>query len=324
MTVQLPVGASHKEIILLKENEKLKPSEHIKIVRISPTTAEIQIIKAKPDDEGKYSVSIDSKEQPLIQLKVIPKSATRQTMDIPQTTFNEGETLIIKCQIDSGPEETFEFLRNEKPLIPDDRIVTTVENNTYTIQVKNLKPKEDEGVYTLKSKHLILDTPSITVTAKDTREKPTDTQNVFEEIEEETIVIDSVKKPEVVDIEIVEKEEEKVSLFLKNKRLYKLFQTQTFFNIHRIYDFNTVSFSQLPEVTTTTTKTQETITEEKRTIETSVAVEEAAPVKSPTITEIIQEQENLVIIYYFDRFKNILNIFLIITGRRKNRRNKSK
>jgi len=195
MTVQLPVGASHKEIILLKENEQIKPSEHIKIVRISPTTAEIQIIQAKSEDEGKYSVIIDSKEQPLIQLKVIPKPTTRQTMDIPQTTFNEGETLIIECQIDSAPEETFEFLRNEKPLIPDNRILTTVENNTYTIQVKNLKPKEDEGVYTLKSKHLILDTPSIIVVSKPKQPEKTETTEIIEVQEE--IVLEE-KKEQIV------------------------------------------------------------------------------------------------------------------------------
>jgi len=195
MTVQLPVGASHKEIILLKENEQLKPSEHIKVVRIAPTTAEIQIINAKSEDEGKYSVIIDTKEQPLIQLKVIPKPVTRQTMDIPQTTFNEGETLTIKCQFDSAPEETFEFLRNGKPLIPDDRISTTIEDNTYTIQVKNLKPEEDVGIYTLKSKHLILDTPSITVVSKPKQPEKTETTEIIE-VQEDTLLEE--KKEQIV------------------------------------------------------------------------------------------------------------------------------
>jgi len=79
-----------------------------------------------------------------------------------------------------------------------------------------LKPKEDEGVYTLKSEHLVLDTPSINVIRIGRTEKPKETENIVEEeIEEETIVIESVKKPEVVDIEIVEKEKDKVSVFLK-------------------------------------------------------------------------------------------------------------
>ncbi|CAF5153254.1 unnamed protein product, partial [Rotaria sp. Silwood1] len=157
LTVEIPEGTTHKIIILLKNKQPLKPSERIKIIHTSSTTIEIQIIKAKPQDEGIYTVLIDKKEQPIVRLKVIPKPITRQIMDIPQTTFNEGETLTITCQFDSTPEETFEFLRNGKPLKPDNRISTTVEDNTYTIIVKELRPKEDEGVYTLKSDHLILD-----------------------------------------------------------------------------------------------------------------------------------------------------------------------
>ncbi|CAF1586223.1 unnamed protein product, partial [Adineta steineri] len=141
MTVELPQGTTHKDIILLRDNERVKPSDHIQITQTSTTTTEIQINKAKPEDQGVYTVIIDNKQQPLVQLKVIPKPVTRQTMDIPQTTFNEGETLTIKCQFDSAPEETFQFFRNEISLIPNDRISTTVKNNTYIIEVKNLKPK---------------------------------------------------------------------------------------------------------------------------------------------------------------------------------------
>jgi hypothetical protein len=215
MTVQLPEGTSHKEIILIKGNEQVKPSEHIKIVQTSPTTIEIQIINAKPNDEGKYTIIVDNKEQPLVEIKVIPKPVTHQTMDLPQTTFNEGDTLTINCQFESVPEETFEFLRNGKPLVPEDRISTTIEDNTYTIVVKNLKPKEDEGVYTLKSEHLILDTPPIKVIQSSKEDKIKETENMVEEFEEEIIVIETAKKPEVVDIEIIEKEMDQVSVFLK-------------------------------------------------------------------------------------------------------------
>ena len=211
LTVQLPEGVNHKDIILLKDDKPVKPSDRIKIVQTSPTTIEIQIIKAKPDDQGEYSIVADEKEQPLMQLKVVPKPVTRQTMDLPQTTFDEGQTLTIKCQFDSKPEETFEILHNGRPLVNDDRIVTIVEETTYTIIVKNLRPKEDEGVYTLASPHLIIDTPSITVLPRKEDEKPKDVETMVEEIEEETIVIQPAKKPEKAEIEIVEQGEETVS-----------------------------------------------------------------------------------------------------------------
>jgi hypothetical protein len=192
------VDTPSRNLTLLKDNQPLKPSEHIKIVQTSSTTTEIQIIKAKPEDEGKYTVLIDNKEQPLVQLKVIPKPVVHQTMDLPQTTFNEGETLTIKCQFDSTPEESFEFLLNGKPLIPNDRISTTVEDNTYTIVVKNLKPKEDQGVYTLKSDHLILDTPSIKVVSKPKQPEKTETTETTETIEVQEEAPIEEKKEQIV------------------------------------------------------------------------------------------------------------------------------
>ncbi len=194
----LTVDTPSRNLTLLKDNQPLKPSEHIKIVQTSSTTTEIQIIKAKPEDEGKYTVLIDNKEQPLVQLKVIPKPVVHQTMDLPQTTFNEGETLTIKCQFDSTPEESFEFLLNGKPLIPNDRISTTVEDNTYTIVVKNLKPKEDQGVYTLKSDHLILDTPSIKVVSKPKQPEKTETTETTETIEVQEEAPIEEKKEQIV------------------------------------------------------------------------------------------------------------------------------
>ena len=47
----------------------------------------------------------------------------------------------------------------------------------------------------------------------------------------------------------------------------------------------------MPEIKTTTTRTEETVVEEKPIIETTVAVEEAAPVESPTMTEKVEEHK---------------------------------
>ena len=241
MTVQLPEGSTHKEIILIKGHERVIPSERIKIVQTSPTTIEIEIANARPEDEGEYTVLVDKHEQPLVDLKVIPKPMTHQTMDLPQTTFNEGDTLTIKCQFDSVPDETFEFLRNGKPLLPDDRISTTVEDNTYTIVVKDLRSVQDEGVYTLKSKHLILDTPSIKVIRLDVEDNSKDTENIVEEFEEETIVIPPATKPEVVEIEIVEKEKDQVSVF--HQSLSPCFPDTNIFRNRTVLYYHTVSFT---------------------------------------------------------------------------------
>lgn len=192
----LTVDVPFNNILLLKNGEQIKPSDHIKLIQTTPNSTDIQIIKVKPDDEGKYSISVDGREQPLVQLKVIPKPVVRQIMNLERTEFNEGDTLTIECRFDTKPEEDFEFLRNDEPLINDERISTSTDDNTFKIIVKNLKPKDDEGVYTLKSPHLILDTPEIIViprskspTTEDSTESiDTKEENISDEKEQTPVV----------------------------------------------------------------------------------------------------------------------------------------
>jgi hypothetical protein len=142
-----------------------------------------------------------------MKLKVHPKPVVQREMQLPKTQFNEKETLTIVCQFDATPEEAFIFLHNDQPIVPDSRITTTVEDNKYTIVVKDLHP-EDEGVYTLKSDHLILDTPSITVVPE---EKKPQTETVTVEEEEETITI-TPQQQQPKTKEVIE-EEKVVGLF---------------------------------------------------------------------------------------------------------------
>ena len=186
LTIERPKGTKPKDVVLLKDGEELKPSNHVKVTSTSPTTTEIEIVKVKPEDEGDYTVEVKGVEQPLVRLKVHPKPVVRKQMELPKTQFNEKETLTIVCQFDARPEEPFIFLHNDQPIVPDNRVTTTVEDTKYTIVVKDLRPEEDEGVYTLKSDHLILDTPSITVVPE---EKKPQTETTTVEEEEEVITI---------------------------------------------------------------------------------------------------------------------------------------
>jgi hypothetical protein len=132
-------------------------------------------------------------------------------MQLPKTQFNEKETLTIVCQFDARPEQPFIFLHNDQPIVPDSRVTTTVEDNKYTIVVKDLRPEEDEGVYTLKSDYLILDTPSITVVPEE--KKP---QTETTTVEEEEIITITSQQPETA----VQKEEtEEIVVEAKQVRL---------------------------------------------------------------------------------------------------------
>ena len=208
LTIEKPQQIPTKDVHLFKDGQELKPSDHIKLSPTSPTTTEVQIVKAKPEDEGEYTAVIGDKEQPLMKLIVHPKPVIRQEMQLPKTKFTEKETLTIICQFDARPEEPFIFLHNDQPIVPDNRVTTTVEDGKYTIVVKDLRPEEDEGVYTLKSDHLILDTPTITVVPE---EKKPETETTTVEEEEETITITpNQQQPET---EEVDEEEKVVGLF---------------------------------------------------------------------------------------------------------------
>ncbi len=186
LTIETPRDTSTTDIVLLKNGVELTPSDHVKMTLTSPTTSEIQIVNVKPTDEGDYTVEVKGVEQPLVQLKVLPKSVVHQEIQLPKTQFKEKETLTIVCQFDARPEEPFIFLHNDQPIVPDERVTTTVEDNKYTIVVKDLRPEEDEGVYTLKSEHLILDTPSISIVSEE--EKPRTETTTVEEEEAVTVV----------------------------------------------------------------------------------------------------------------------------------------
>jgi hypothetical protein len=195
LTIEKPKGTKPEDVVLLKNGKELKPSADVKIASISPTTTEVEIVKAKLEDTGDYTVKVKGVEQPLVRLIVHPKPVVRQQMQLPKAQFNEKETLTIVCQFDATPEQPFIFLHNEKPIVPNSRVTTTIEDNKYTIVVKDLRPEEDEGVYTLKSDHLILDTPSITVVPE---EKKPETETTT--VEEETITIETVQPPAAEEV----------------------------------------------------------------------------------------------------------------------------
>ncbi|CAF5194780.1 unnamed protein product, partial [Rotaria sp. Silwood1] len=70
LTIEKPQSTKPEDVVLLKDGEELKPSDHVKVTPTSPTTTEVQIIKVKPEDEGDYTVEVEGVEQPLVRLKV--------------------------------------------------------------------------------------------------------------------------------------------------------------------------------------------------------------------------------------------------------------
>ena len=184
LIIERPTGTDVKETFLLQNDQKLQPSTRLTIKPVSTTTTEITLENVKPNDEGTYSIQFGKQPtQKLMNLKVLPKPVVHDSLHLPKDVFDEGETLTIQCDFEKKPDETLVWKLNDVPLneLKDERVVieTTDDGKSYTLTVKDLRPKEHQGVYKLESSHLVLETPFIRVI-----------ENVEEEQEETTILVE--------------------------------------------------------------------------------------------------------------------------------------
>ena len=165
LTVEKPATVNLSDIKILKNHQPLYPTKNIQIQSTSPTIIDMKFSPVELVDQGYYSLQIRDQTQPIMQLIVREKPIQRQIMNLPQDTFTEGETLTIECKFDSKPDTEFVWTKDGSILLNDSRIIVKQKNETFTLIIKDLKPN-DEGVYSLESKYLILDTPFINILPK--------------------------------------------------------------------------------------------------------------------------------------------------------------
>ncbi|CAF0822074.1 unnamed protein product, partial [Didymodactylos carnosus] len=193
LTVEKQANVALKDVQLIKDNVPILKRANIIVNPTSSTTIDITFKPVELNDSGQYSIKIRDRIQPIMTLQVQNKPVRRQTMELPKDTFTAGETLTIECKFDSKPDDQFTWTKDNIPLkqIPDVRIVTKQKDETFTLIIKDLQPN-DEGVYSLESKYLILDTPFIHILPKEETVvsfPPTQTET-YEEVVE-TYVIDA-------------------------------------------------------------------------------------------------------------------------------------
>jgi hypothetical protein len=200
LTIERPTGTDVKEIFLLQNDKKLQPNARLTIKPVSPTTTEVTITDAKLTDEGTYSIQFGKQPiQKLMHLKVVPKPVVHDSLHLPKDVFDQGETLTIQCDFDKKPEEKLVWKLNDVPLdqLKDGRvnIQTTDDGKSYTLTVKDLQPKEHQGIYKLESAHLVLETPYVRV-IENVEEEQEDTTTLVEDEETETFELQKKPKPE--------------------------------------------------------------------------------------------------------------------------------
>ena len=165
LTVEKPANVNLSDIQIIKDHRPLLSSTNIHVSIASPTAIDIKFTPVELIDGGHYSIRLRDQIQPIMQLNVREKPVQRQVMNLPQDTFVEHETLTIECKFDSKPDIPFVWTKDGSFLLNDSRISIKQKNETFTLIIKDLK-LSDQGVYSLESKYLILDTPFITVLPK--------------------------------------------------------------------------------------------------------------------------------------------------------------
>jgi hypothetical protein len=230
LTIERPTGTDVKETFLLQNDKKLQPNTRLTIKPISSTTTEVTLTNVKPNDEGTYSIQFGKQPtQKLMNLKVLPKPVVHDSLHLPKDVFEQGETLTIQCDFDKKPEEDLVWKLNDVPLntSKDKRVIieTTDNGKSYTLTVKDLQPKEHQGIYKLESAHLVLETPFIRVV-----------ENIEEEQEETTILLED-EETESFQLQKKPKTEEEV-----NKNL-SFYYTLNFFHIIANGNSNKTNFT---------------------------------------------------------------------------------
>ncbi|CAF1579934.1 unnamed protein product, partial [Adineta steineri] len=290
LTVEKPSTVPLSNIKILKNNQPLSPSNNIHIQATSPTSIDIKFSPVELIDQGYYSISIRDQIQPIMQLNVREKPIQRQIMNLPQDTFIESETLTIECKFDVKPDTQFVWTKDGSILLNDSRINIKQKNETFTLIIKDLKPS-DQGVYSLESKYLILDTPFITVLPKP--HQPT----VEIEHEETTITI----QPNVSVTDTKDETEEVIITQQPAKQIQAptaVIQSEDNQIDETVTTTTTIEGQQQPTFQANSSAIQPEQTTEEITVQTQVSVptEQPIEVKTTTTAEEIQPEATVTVI----------------------------
>jgi hypothetical protein len=174
----------------------LKKRSSIVVDRVSPGTYNVSLLNVRVSDSGRYQYDIEGAPTPkhLVTLYVEPRPVKEKILQLPQTTFYVGESILFKIDFDEHDQisQTPKWYKNEM-LIPIDtsqRHKQTMDrtNRTQTFEIYNLQ-LEDSGVYEMRTPNLIVKTPEIKIIPK-AEQKPTEEET----IRRSSVTID-MKKP---------------------------------------------------------------------------------------------------------------------------------
>ncbi|CAF5155679.1 unnamed protein product, partial [Rotaria magnacalcarata] len=180
----------------------MKKRSSIVIDRVSPGTYAVSLLNLRVSDSGLYEYQIEGAPTPkhLVTLYVEPRQVKEKVLDLPQTTFNVGESILFKVDFDEHDQinETPKWYKNEMCISmnasPRHKQTTDHINRTHTFEIYNLQ-LEDSGVYEMRTPNLSVKTPEIKIIPQQ-GPKPTEEEVRPQEVVRQSSVTIDMKKPQ--------------------------------------------------------------------------------------------------------------------------------
>jgi hypothetical protein len=173
----------------------------IVVDRVSPGNYAVSLLNLRVSDSGRYDYQIEGAPTPkhLVTLYVEPAVPKERLLQMPKTTFNVGESILLTIDFDEDQpiDSTPKWYRNEM-LIPLDQsnrhrqIIDRV-NRTLTFEIYNLQP-DDTGVYEMRTPGLIVKTPEIRIVPQPLTIQPVD-EEVPQQVTRKSSLTIEMNKP---------------------------------------------------------------------------------------------------------------------------------
>lgn len=180
----------------------MKKRSSIVVDRVSPGTYAVSLLNLRVSDSGLYEYHIEGAPTPkhLVTLYVEPRQVKEKILNLPQTTFTVGESILFKVDFDEHEQmnETPKWFKNEMfiPMnsSPRHKQITDRINRTHTFEIYNLQ-LEDSGFYEMRTANVSVKTPEIKVIPQQVV-KPMEEEGHPQEVVRQSSVTIDMKKPQ--------------------------------------------------------------------------------------------------------------------------------
>ena len=133
----------------------VKPSKKYEIIEETPTTSKLIIHDVKPEDELPVQIKVKNplgETETTAQLKVLETPRIEPQLTDKEVTLNQP--LVLKTTVQGRPKVDVQWLKDQKPLTPSDRVKIERKGDECILTIPNVK-EEDIGAYTLSAKNKV-------------------------------------------------------------------------------------------------------------------------------------------------------------------------